>query len=265
MFSYQPDNPQLLADRVILISGAGQGIGAAAARCFARYGATTILLGRTVKHLENVYDDIESDGSPQPAIFPLNLESAAPADYASLQEVLSENFGRIDGVLHNAAILGDLTPIEQYSPETWQRVMQTNVNGSFQLSRSLIPLLRAAKDPSMVFTGSSVGRKGRASWGAYAVSKFAVEGLMQVLASELDESEHPVRVNLINPGGTRTRMRRSAFPGETAEETPTAAEIMPLYLYLMGPDSRGISGRSLDAQGNDSPQTLQTHHGETEK
>ena len=181
MFEYSA--PQdLLKDKVILITGAGDGIGKAAALCFAEHGATIILSGRTTSKLEAVYDQIEAVGGAQPAIVPINFEGAVEKDYDDIASVIESTFGRLDGLLHNAAQLGSLTPLEQYEVEVWNKLMQVNVNSPFMLTRALIPLLRLSEDASIVFTSSSVGRKGRAFWGAYAVSKFANEGMMQVLA-----------------------------------------------------------------------------------
>lgn len=252
MFNYSAPSDSL-KNRVILVTGAGDGIGAAAAECFARHGATTILLGRTVKKLEVIYDRIEAAGGPQPALFPLNLESATESDYNALAVAIEENFGRLDGLLNNASLLGSLTPLEIYPLEVWNQVMQVNVNASFALTRFMLPLLRLSSDPSIVFTTSSVGRKGRAYWGAYAASKFATEGLSQTLSDELNTTQENIRVNCINPGATRTRMRAMAYPGEKPETLPGGTDIMPLYLYLMGPDSRGVTGQSIDAQGEKSP------------
>ncbi|MCJ8169254.1 YciK family oxidoreductase [Atopomonas sediminilitoris] len=246
MFDYTA-RADLLQGRTILVTGAGKGIGAAAAKAFAAHGATVILLGRNVEALEHVYDQIEAAGHPQPAIYPLNLETALPHEYDELAATLEREFGHIDGLLHNAAQLGPMAPIEQYAADHWQRVMHVNVNAAFNLTRVLLPLLRLAADASIAFTSSSVGRKGRAFWGAYAVSKFATEGLMQVLADEMDGTSN-VRANCINPGATRTSMRAAAYPGENPEKNPSPEDIMPVYLYLMGPDSQGINGQSFDAQ-----------------
>lgn len=237
----------LLAGRVILVTGAGDGIGRAAAKCYARHGATVILLGRTTAKLETVYDEIEADGGPQPAIFPLNFEGATLKDYQDMAATLSKEFACLDGILHNAGLLGRITPFEQYDPELWEQVMQVNINGPVWMTQALLPLLKASEDASVVFTSSSVGRKGRAFWGAYAVSKFATEGFVQVLADEL-ESLSTVRVNSLNPGATRTRMRQTAFPGEDPATLRTADEIMPTYLWLMGGESRGHTGERFDAQ-----------------
>lgn len=246
MFQYSA-RPDLLKDRVILVTGAGRGIGAAAARTFAAHGATVILLGKTIEHLEEVYDQIEKAGGPQPAIFPFNLETAQPHQYDELAATIEREFGRLDGLLHNAAVLGPRTPIEQFSGDNFMRVMHINVNAVFMLTSVLLPLLKLSNDASVVFTSSSVGRKGRAYWGAYAVSKFANEGLMQVLADEIDGTS-AVRANSVNPGATRTGMRAQAYPGENPLQNPTPEEIMPLYLYLMGPDSSGVNGQAFDAQ-----------------
>ncbi len=246
MFDYSAP-AELLKGRTILVTGAGKGIGAAAARSFAAHGATVILLGRNIEALEHIYDQIEAAGHPQPAIYPLNLETAQAHEYDELAATLEREFGHIDGVLHNAAQLGPMAPIDQYAADHWQRVMQVNVNAAFNLTRTLLPLLRLSSDASVVFTSSSVGRKGRAFWGAYAVSKFATEGLMQVLADELDGTGN-VRANCINPGATRTSMRAAAYPGENPDKNPSPEDIMPVYLYLMGADSQGINGQSFDAQ-----------------
>ncbi|MGR4068209.1 YciK family oxidoreductase [Halomonas sp. LR3S48] len=237
----------LLSDRIILVTGAGDGIGRAAALAFARHGATVILLGRTIAKLEKVYDEIEAAGGPQPAIFPLNFEGATRKDYHDMAETLDKEFGRLDGILHNAGLLGRITPFEQYNPELWEQVMQVNINGPIWMTQALLPLLQASPDASVVFTSSSVGRKGRAFWGAYAVSKFATEGFMEVLA---DEVEHlgTLRVNSLNPGATRTAMRVNAYPGEDPNTLRTPEEIMPTYLWLMGPDSKGHNGERFDAQ-----------------
>jgi len=238
---------QLLADKTILVTGAGDGIGRAAALCFARYGATVVLLGKTVAKLEAVYDDIEQAGYPQAAIYPLHLGGANREDYRDLASSLEQTFGHLDGLLHNASMLGDRKPIAQTNSDEWHQVMQVNVNAQFMLTQALLPLLEQAASASIIFTSSSVGRQGRAYWGPYAVSKFATEGLMQTLAQELANTSS-VRVNSLNPGATDTAMRRTAYPAENPSQNPAADAIMPLYLYLMGEDSIGITGQALDAQ-----------------
>ncbi len=238
---------KLLEERVILVTGAGDGIGRAAARSFAAHGATVVLLGKTQGKLEQVYDEIVAAGHPEPLILPLDLQYLTADSADELANQLRNELGRLDGLLHNAALLGSLTTVADYSPERWQQVMQVNVHAAFLLTRALLPLLKEAPDASIVFTTSSVGRQGRAFWGAYAVSKFACEGLMETLADELEEVT-AVRANAINPGATRTRMRAAAYPGEDPNTRPVADSLMPLYLYLMGPDSRGVTGCSFDAQ-----------------
>ncbi|HFC54291.1 MAG TPA: YciK family oxidoreductase [Gammaproteobacteria bacterium] len=246
MQDYSP-SADLLEGRIILVTGAGDGIGAAAARSFARHGATVILLGRTIRKLEAVYDSIEQDGGPQPAIYPMNLEGASPKDYQDLAETLEREFGRLDGLLHNAAILGTLTPLEMYDLELWAKVMQVNLNAPYLLTRACLPLLKRSEDASVLFTSSAVGHRGRAYWGAYGISKAAAENMMQILADELEENT-PVRVNSIDPGAVRTRMRAKAYPAEDPNTHPAPEEIMGIYLYLMGPDSQGETGRSFKAQ-----------------
>jgi NAD(P)-dependent dehydrogenase (short-subunit alcohol dehydrogenase family) len=238
----------LLKDHIIMVTGAGNGIGRAAAKAYAAHGATVILVGRTVSRLESVYDEIEAAGHPKPAIVPLNFEGAAVKDYEELAMTIEDNFGHLDGLLHNAGILGDRSPVEVYNPETWNKVMQVNATAPFLLSRAMIPLLRKARAASVIFTSSGVGRKAKAYWGAYAVSKFAVEGLSQLMADELDDERNNVRVNCLNPGATRTSMRALAYPAEDPDKNPAPEELMPVYLYLMGKDSEGVNGQQLDAQ-----------------
>ena len=247
MFAYTAP-PLCLKDKVILVTGAGDGIGKAAAKAYAQAGATVILLGRSLDKLEATYDEIEAAGHPQPALVPMNLESAGEHEYNELAQTLINEFGRLDGLLHNAGILGLRTALSDYDPSTWQQVMQINVNAPFLLTQALMPLLEAAPHASVVFTSSGVGKKGRAYWGAYAVSKFATEGLMETLADELDNTSN-VRANAINPGATRTQMRATAYPAEDPFTLPTPEDILPVYLYLMSDDSIGTNGKSLDAQG----------------
>ncbi|EIU7159184.1 YciK family oxidoreductase [Pseudomonas aeruginosa] len=246
MFQYSA-RPDLLKDRVILVTGAGRGIGAAAAKTFASHGATVLLLGKTEEYLNEVYDAIEAAGHPQAAVIPFNLETAQPHQFEELAATLENEFGRIDGLLHNASILGPRSPMQQISGENFMRVMQVNVNAMFMLTTAMLPLMKLSSDASIIFTSSSVGRKGRAYWGAYSVSKFATEGLMQTLADELDGTS-AIRANSVNPGATRTSMRALAYPGENPLNNPTGEEIMPVYLYLMGPDSAGVNGQAFDAQ-----------------
>jgi NAD(P)-dependent dehydrogenase (short-subunit alcohol dehydrogenase family) len=238
--NYQPA-PSLLKDKIILVTGAGDGIGRVAAKTFAEHRATVVLLGRTMAKLEKVYDEIEQAGGPQPAIYPMNLEGAAEKDYRDLSDTLYQEFGKLDGILHNASDLGERTPIANYATDTWLRVMQINVNAPFMLTQALLPLLEQSGNASIVFTSSGVARKGRAYWGAYAASKAAQDNLMQTLSEELDGAL-PIRANSINPGATRTRMRAAAYPAEDPRTLPTPESHMPLYLYLMGEDSVGVNG-----------------------
>lgn len=238
---YRPA-PDLLRERVVLVTGAGDGIGRAAALSYARHGATVILLGRTIAKLEAVYDAIEGEGLPQPAIYPMNLEGATIKDYDELATKVEHEFGRLDGLLHNAADLGILTPLQQYEPELWYRVMQVNLNAPFLLTRACLGILARAPDASVLFVSDRVGRRGLAYWGAYGVSKFGLEGLMQILAEET-ENGTGIRANSLDPGPVLTRMRRQAYPGEDPGKLPKPEDLMAPFLYLMGPDSKGITGR----------------------
>ena len=202
--------PQCLAGKTILVTGAGDGIGRAAALSFAEHGATVILLGRTVEKLEAVYDEIEAAGYPQAAIYPVHLRGAVMKDYEELANTIEREFGHLDGLLHNAGILGQRRTLAQTTVDSWDDVLHVNITAAFMMTQALLPMLAAANSASIVLTSSSVGRKGRAFWGAYAVSKFATEGFMQVLADEEFELNN-TRVNTINPGATQTVMRRTAW------------------------------------------------------
>ncbi|WEM41461.1 YciK family oxidoreductase [Photobacterium sp. DA100] len=240
-----------LKDRVILVTGAGDGIGRQAAISYAAHGATVILLGRTVAKLEAVYDEIEALGYPQPAIIPMDMMGATKQNYLDMADTIEGQFGRLDGVLHNASLLGVLSPFDQLGEDTYDDVMQVNVKAQFLLTQAIMPLVKKAEDGRIVFTSSTVGHQGRSFWGAYSISKFATEGMMQILADEMANTN--VRVNAINPGGTRTGMRAKAFPAEDPSLLKTPEEIMPLYLYLMGPESKDINGQCIDAQPKRKP------------
>jgi len=245
MFDYSI-KPQTLVNKTILITGAGAGIGRQAAVTYAELGATVILLGKTVAKLEAVYDEILAKGNPEPAIVPLDLKGASKQNYIDLAATIENQFGKLDGALLNASMLGELTPFNQIHPQIWQDVMQVNVNAQFLLSQALLPVLLKAESASLVFTSSGVGNKGKAYWGAYSVSKFATEGMMQVIADEYDNSS--LRTNAINPGATNTNMRSSAYPAENKATIATTEDIMPLYVYLMSDDSKAVNGQRLNAQ-----------------
>jgi NAD(P)-dependent dehydrogenase (short-subunit alcohol dehydrogenase family) len=242
-----PIAPDELAGRVIAITGASAGIGRAVALACAQHQAQVVLIGRNAAKLEAVHDEIAAHANPEASIAILDLEQAVARDYDALSDALLERYGRLDGLLHNAGILGTLTPIEHYDVPTWCRVMHVNVTAAFALTQVLLPALKQSADASVLFTSSTVGRQGRAYWGAYAASKFALEGLSQVLAAEL-ENISQVRVNVINPGRTRTAMRRQAYPAEDLESVPLPSAVTGAYVALLGPSSRGITGRSFDAQ-----------------
>lgn len=234
---------ELLKNRVILVTGASRGIGHAVAKTFAAQGATVILLARTVKKLEALYDEIVARGHPTPAIYPFNLANASPKDYEDLQHSIDHHFGRLDGLLHNAAELGTLTPLEHYPIEQWYQVLQVNLNSAFLLTQATLPLLKRSLDASIVFTTANEGAIGKAYWGAYGVSKFALNGLMQILAEEL-ETNTSIRVNSVNPRRVRTPLRANAYPAENTKDLPLPETILPLYLYLMSSDSQGVRGRT---------------------
>jgi NAD(P)-dependent dehydrogenase (short-subunit alcohol dehydrogenase family) len=237
-----------LHGRVILVTGAGSGIGRAAAQSAATLGAQVILAGRTVARLESVYDEIVAAGHPEPMLYPVDLEGATGEDYQQLAALIEEHYGKLDGLLLNAGILGTRTPFSHHRSDVWERVMKVNVTAQWLLAQALLPVLELAQAGSIVFTSSTVGHVAKPFWGVYGVSKFALEGLAASWAQELAEVSR-VRINVINPGATRTDMRAQAYPAEDPTELATPADIMPSYLYLLCDASRAISGARLDAQG----------------
>ena len=239
MFNLRED---LLANRVILVTGAGDGIGKEAAVSFAEHGGRVILLGRTKAKLEKVYDQICHTGAPEPAIVNLDLKDLDEATSERLKETIEENYGKLDVLLHNAAMLGTRVPIENYDSKEWTSVIQTNVTSVFVLTKALLPLLKKSADGRIIFTNSSVGKTPRAYWGAYSVSKFALTGFAKILSEELENTAKVV-VTSVNPEATRTSMRRLAYPGEDPRKIKNVKSLMPLYLYLAGPDSKHEHGK----------------------
>src|SRR3989344_2421870 len=237
-----PPTTDMLRERVLLITGAAGGIGHAAALACARHSAQVILHDRTEKSLEKIYDDIEAGGGPAPAMLPLDLMQATPDACAALAQTVERESGRLDGLLHCAAELGAPAPLELYEPPMWLRVLQVNLTAAWLVTRACLPLLKQSPDASIVFTSADVGRQGRAYWGAYGVAGFGLEGLMQTLADEF-ATEGKIRVNSLNPGAVRTNLRSRLYPGESAQSLAKPEDIMGAYLYLLGPDSRGVTGK----------------------
>ena len=241
---WQP-RKDLLKDRIILVTGAGNGIGAAVAKACARHGATVILLDKVIRELEQVYDAIESVSVVQPAIYPMNLEGASEKDYLDLAATIEKEFGRLDGLLHNAAMLGALIPIAHFESELWYKILQVNLNAPFLITRACLNLLLQSDDASILFSADRTGRQGKAYWGAYGISKAACENFMQVLADEM-EANTAVRVNSLDPGTVATAFRSLAYPGENPQQLAGPEDVVRPHLYLIGPDSKGITGKQFD-------------------
>jgi NAD(P)-dependent dehydrogenase (short-subunit alcohol dehydrogenase family) len=240
-----PDD--VLRDRIVLITGASDGIGRALAVHAAGLGARVILHGRNTARLEAVYDEIEGiEGAARPSIAVVDFATAGSDEFATLGQSIEETFGRLDGLVHNAGVLGQRLSIEQYDPAEWQTVLHINLTVPFVLTQLLMPMLRVSADPSVIFTSSGVGRVGKAFWGAYSASKFGTEALSQMLAAENEHTS--LKSNCINPGPVRTKMRLEAYPAEDRDKLPAPEDILAAYVYLLGPDSKGVTGLSFDAQ-----------------
>ena len=237
----------LLKDRVILITGAGSGLGRALALECARLGASVILLGRTAAKLDRVYDEILGLKLAQPAIATLDLSLATANEYDALAKVVADEFGKLDGLVHCAGILGDRTPLEQYDVPTWCKVLHVNLTAPFILTQVLLPSLRRSEDASVIFVSSGVVKTHRPFWGAYAVAKAGLEAVRGMWAEEL-EQEVNLRFNSVNPGRVRTAMRAAAYPAENPNSVPGAETVCGTFLYLLSRHGRGIDGQYFDAQ-----------------
>lgn len=237
-------SPDSLKDRVILVTGAGQGIGRMAALTYAAHGATVILHGRRVEKLESVYDEIEIRGGVQPAIFPLDLEKAGDKDFQAIAQAIKLQLGRLDGILHNAALIFSLTPLENQTLEQWLSLLRVNLIAPFALTRACLPLLKASPDASVVMTSEMHGHDPAAYWGGFAVAKAGLEALMKIQAQEWEMFSN-LRVNVIIPGPAHTPQRTRTHPGEVKQDLRQPEDLMPGYLYLMGPDSKAVSGQTV--------------------
>lgn len=242
---YQPPNNHL-QDRVILVTGAGQGIGRTAALAFAAQGATTILIGRKVSKLEAVYDEIEAAGGPQPAIFPMDLAKLGEDDAKAIAEGIYKQLGRLDGMLLNAARFDNLSPLEIQTAEQMTGMFRVNTVAPFLLTKACLPLLKSSPDASVMFTSTTAAHHPAAFWGAHAVSHSATETLMKIWSEEMGAFPN-IRFNTVIPGAVQSPQRKTSHPGELAEKLPDAQAIMPLYLYLMGHDSVGVNGQVFEA------------------
>lgn len=246
MFTYQAP-ADLLKDRVVLVTGAGSGLGRAAALAYAQHGATVILLGRNLGKLEATYDAVLSAGAVEPVLITLDLEKAGEAEYTELADTLAKEFGRLDGLLHSAGTSSATLPLEHVSLFTWQQLIQINLNAAFALTRYCLPLLRQAPLASVIFTSARAGREARAYQGPYAIAKHGIEALAQLFHQELAATSR-VRFNTLDPGPCATALRKVNFPSENPDKLPSPAALMPLYLYLMGDASSSEQGRQFSAQ-----------------
>jgi NAD(P)-dependent dehydrogenase (short-subunit alcohol dehydrogenase family) len=237
----------LLEGRVIMITGATGGLGRALSVACARVGATVILCSRNPSKLERLYDEIEALGCPQPAIAVLDLATATATDYDKLARTVADEFGRLDGLVHAAAILGDRTPLEQYDVPTWCKVLHVNLTAPFILTQVLVPSLRRAADGSVIFVSSGVVKNSRPFWGAYAVAKTGLESVRSLFSLELQDVAN-IRVNSINPGRMRTPMRAAAYPGEDPNTLPNPESIAGAFIYLLSGESVAVRDQTIDAQ-----------------
>jgi NAD(P)-dependent dehydrogenase (short-subunit alcohol dehydrogenase family) len=235
----------LLKESVILVTGAGSGIGAAVAKTYAQHGATVILLDKNIARLEQVYDVITSEGYPTPALYPLDLKGASIPDYDELATSIEDNFGRLDGLVHCAASLGQLAPVPHQDPEIWLETLQINLTAPYFLTRSCLTLMRKLDKASIIFTTDH--HKDTAYWAGYGISKAGIEALSKQLADEL-EKDGRIRVNCIDPGTVKTELFAQAFPAKDPTHLPQAQDIVNSYLYLMARDSLAINGELIKAQ-----------------
>ena len=232
-----------LKDKVILVTGANRGFGLAITMSLSKAGATVIMLGRDLGSLEYAYDAVVDAGYNEPILYPLDLEGATPENYQELQDNILDKFEKLDGLIHNAAILGAQMPIEQYDIKLWYSTLQINLSAPFMLTQFLIPLLLKSEDARILFLSSSVGREAKAYWGAYSVSKFGIEGFAKTLSEELEKTN--ISVNTVDPGKLRTEMRRTAYPAEDSSTVPMPEEKSAAIVYLLSNLSPKMNGEQL--------------------
>jgi NAD(P)-dependent dehydrogenase (short-subunit alcohol dehydrogenase family) len=244
--TYTPP-PDLLRDRVILVTGAGGGIGRVAALAFAGHGATVILHGRDVAKLEAVYDEIHASGARPPSIVPLDLNAASDRDFENMALAIESQLGRLDGILHNAAHFDHLGPLEQQRIDEWLVSLRVNLAAPFALTRACTYLLKVAPDASVLLTAETHALSPKAYWAPLAVVKSGLVALAQIQAQEWEG--HPqLRINVIVPGPVDSPQRRKTHPGEARSARAAPDALMGAYLYLMGPDSHSVSGRIVNLQ-----------------
>jgi NAD(P)-dependent dehydrogenase (short-subunit alcohol dehydrogenase family) len=236
-----------LSGRAVLITGATGGLGRVLALACAARGATIVLHGRVVRKLEALYDEIAAAGGAEPTILPLDLAAASGNDFGTVAGAIEKQLGRLDGLVHAAAFLGTLGPIEHQAFDAWQTALRVNVAAAMALTRSTLPLLAAAPDAAIIFTLDSRGRDPRAFWGGYAASKAALAAVAAIVADEC-ESRANVRVNAVVPGPIRSPLRMRTHPGEDHDALSKPEALVPLYLRLLAAQTKGESGVCVDAQ-----------------
>lgn len=241
--NYSPAG-DLLKDRVILVTGAGQGLGRSAALTYAAHGATVILHGRNIKKLEGVYDEIEAAGGAQPTIFPLDLEKAEDRDFEAMAQAVRIQLGSLDGILHSASLLFNLTPLEAQTLEQWIALLRVNLIAPFALTQACLPLLKSSRDASVIMTSHTHGHAPAAYWGGFAVAKAGIEALVKIQAQEWEILPN-LRINVIIPGPVHTAERTRTHPGEVKHSLRQPHDLMAYYLYLMGQDSKAVSGQTV--------------------
>ena len=232
-----------LRDRVVLVTGATGGLGRATSLAAAAAGATVVLLGRKVRRLEALYDEIEKRGGPQPAVYPMDLSGAAPRDYVDLAAAIERECGRLDGIVHAAAHFDGLQPFDQQKPDEWLRTQQVNVTAPFQLTQAAMPLLRNAGDAAIVFVLDDPVRTGKAFWGGYGVAKHALAGLASIVHEETENTR--VRTHAVLPGPMRTVLRRAAYYGEDTLMHPEPDYAAQFVVWLLGADGAAMRGKTL--------------------
>ncbi len=236
-----------LSKQTILITGAGGGLGSAAALALAKQGAEIILLDKSIPKLEKTYDAIIAANAHAPIIYPFDLAGASEVQYHELASTIEEKYAHLDGLLHSAVEFDAFTPMSIHSTMAWGHTLNVNLNAPFLLTQVLLPVLQKAEHASIVFTSDSFVREARAYSGAYGVSKIAVESYAKILAEELS-SAGKIRVNILIPGPVNSPLRKKAFPAEDTNKLPEMMQINPAYLYLFSAQSIGKTGQTVDAR-----------------
>lgn len=238
--------PNYFKNKVYLLTGAADGIGRAITIALAEQGATVLMLDKKARHLEKLYDSVLERGFEEPIILPIDLMEITPESSTVLAQSINDDIGYLDGIIHNAAELGSPSPLDQYDMDYWNKVMHTNLQAPYFLTRALLPVLKREHTTRVLFCSADVGRQAQAYWGAYSIAYAGLEAQMNIWALEQEKISN-IRFNSVDPGPVRTSLRRRSHPGESQDALMTPQQVAPAFLKLLEDES--LHGEQITLQG----------------